>query len=38
MAPVIPRRAEREPGTSRFPDAQLRIPGLVLTHYPGMTG
>src|SRR5579863_579079 len=26
-----------EPGTSRFPDAQLRIWGLVLTHHPGMT-
>ena len=26
-----------EPGISRFPDAQLRICGLVLTHHPGMT-
>ena len=26
-----------EPGISRFPDAQLRIWGLVLTHHPGMT-
>jgi len=26
-----------EPGISRFPDAQLRIRGLVLTHQPGMT-
>src|ERR1700742_2725303 len=34
---VIPGRAKREPGISRFPDAQLRICGLVLTHHPGMT-
>src|SRR6476469_1032500 len=27
-----------EPGISRFPDAQLRILGLVLMHHPGMTG
>jgi hypothetical protein len=26
-----------EPGISRFPDAELRIWGLVLTHHPGMT-
>src|ERR1700743_2369990 len=26
-----------EPGISRFPDAQLRICGLVLTHHPGTT-
>jgi hypothetical protein len=26
-----------EPGISRFPDAQLRIGGLVLAHHPGMT-
>jgi hypothetical protein len=26
-----------EPGISRFPDAQLRICGLVLTHHPEMT-
>jgi hypothetical protein len=26
-----------EPGISRFPGAQLRIWGLVLTHHPGMT-
>jgi hypothetical protein len=26
-----------EPGISRFPDAQLRIFGLVLAHHPGMT-
>src|SRR6202158_5170110 len=35
---VIPGRCESiEPGISRFPDAQLRICGLVLTHHPGMT-
>src|SRR5689334_7300076 len=26
-----------EPGISRFPDAQLRIRGLMLAHHPGMT-
>jgi hypothetical protein len=26
-----------EPGIPRFPDAQLRICGLVLAHHPGMT-
>jgi len=26
-----------EPGISRFPDAQLRIWGLVLMHHLGMT-
>src|SRR5258706_15167247 len=26
-----------EPGISRFPDVQLHIWGLVLTHHPGMT-
>jgi hypothetical protein len=26
-----------EPGILRFPDAQLRIWGLVLTHHSGMT-
>src|SRR5713226_3293360 len=26
-----------EPGISRFPDVQLHIRGLVLTHHPGMT-
>ena len=30
-------RLRNEPGISRFPDAQLRIWGLVLTHHPGMT-
>jgi hypothetical protein len=38
---VSPRhsRAMRsiESGISRFPDAQLRIWGLMLTHHPGMT-
>src|SRR5580698_1417804 len=35
---VIPGRCESiEPGISRFPDAQLRICGLVLAHHPGMT-
>src|SRR5712691_11636870 len=33
----MPGRAQREPGISRFPDAQLRICGLVLAHHPGMT-
>src|SRR5450432_2394439 len=26
-----------KPGISRFPDVQLHICGLVLTHHPGMT-
>jgi hypothetical protein len=26
-----------EPGILGFPDAQLRICGLVLAHHPGMT-
>ena len=40
---VTPKASSRganevsEPGISRFPDAQLRIRGLVLTHHPGMT-
>ena len=34
---VIPGLAQREPGISRFPGAQLRTCGLVLTHHPGMT-
>src|SRR5579859_5779779 len=37
-SPVIPGRAKgREPGISRFPDAQLRIWGLVLRTIPEMT-
>jgi hypothetical protein len=31
---VIPGRAEREPGISRFPDVQLHICGLVLRTIP----
>jgi len=31
---VIPGRAQREPGISRFPDAQLRICGLMLRIIP----
>ena len=34
MLAVVPGRAEREPGTSRFPDAQLRTLGLVLRTIP----
>src|SRR5882724_6298825 len=35
---VIPGRCVSiEPGISRFPDAQLRICGLVLSDHPGMT-
>jgi hypothetical protein len=30
-------RLRIEPGISSFPDVQLRIRGLVLTHHPGMT-
>ena len=35
MTLVIPGRAKREPGISRFPDAQLRICGSLRA--PGMT-
>src|SRR5258708_38634374 len=41
--PTGPRKARPddrlriEPGISRFPDARLRISGLVLAHPPGMT-
>ncbi|SDO32361.1 hypothetical protein SAMN05444050_3853 [Afipia sp. GAS231] len=34
---VIPGRAKREPQMRNCASGNLEIPGLVLTHHPGMT-